>query len=133
MSDIPYLIDFSKIGDDLNGYISVLEKDSLPFSPKRIYWTYKTPENITRGHHAHYKLEQILIAVSGVIQVDLELINGEKFEYILDKPNLGIFIPKMTWHTMKYFNSAVQVCIAGMEYDENDYIRNYKTFKNKLT
>jgi hypothetical protein len=34
----PYLIDFSKIGGDSAGFISVAEGAALPFIPKRIYW-----------------------------------------------------------------------------------------------
>jgi len=132
MSNIPYLIDFSKIGDYLNGYISVLEKNNLPFIPKRIYWTYNTSENLVRGNHAHFQLEQILIAVSGIIELKLEMLDGEKIEFVLNKPNLGVFIPKMAWHSMKYFDKAVQVCIANMEYQEEDYIRSYDDFK-KIT
>lgn len=128
MSDIPYLIDFSKIGDDLNGYISVSEKDNLPFVPKRIYWTYFTPENVVRGHHAHYELEQILVAVAGKIELEITLQNEKSFHFVMDSPNFGLFIPKMAWHTMKYFNNSVQMCIANMEYEEKDYIRDYETF-----
>ena len=134
MSDIPFLIDFLKTGDDLNGYISVSEKDKLPFIPKRIYWTYFTPENVVRGHHAHYELEQILVAVAGKIEVNILLSNSQTFYFALESPNIGLFIPKMAWRTMKYSNNSVQMCIASMEYDEEDYIRNFDKFqalKNK--
>ena len=60
--DKPYLIDFPKIGEPSLGYISVAEKNNLPFIPKRVYWTYFTPENIERGGHAHIELQQVLIA-----------------------------------------------------------------------
>ena len=56
----PYLINFPKIGESSLGYISLTEKDNLPFVPKRIYWTYYTPEDVVRGNHSHYELEQIV-------------------------------------------------------------------------
>ena len=124
----PYKIEFPKIGDSALGYISVAEKMDLPFKPQRVYWTYYTPENIERGGHAHIRLQQILIAVSGQIKVSLELMNGEAFNYILDRPNIGLYIPKKSWRTMQYSHNAVQICIASDEYTENDYIRNYKQF-----
>ena len=31
---------------------------------------------------------------------------------------------------MKYSHNAVQICIASMEYDEKDYIRDYESFLN---
>ena len=124
----PHIISFPKIGEPSLGYISVAEKKNLPFAPKRIYWTYFTPEDIERGGHAHIELEQILIAVAGKIKVSIELVNGEIFEFNLEKPNVGVYIPKKSWRNMKYSHNAVQICIASIEYDENDYIRNHKAF-----
>jgi hypothetical protein len=125
----PHLINFSKIGSSQLGYISVAEKENLPFVPKRIYWTYFTPEDVVRGHHAHFELEQILVAVAGNINLEIEMLNGECFSFILDKPQIGVYIPKMTWRTLRYSHNAVLMCIASIEYNENDYIRNYDEFK----
>ena len=125
----PIIIDFPKIGNSPEGYISVAEKKNLPFDVKRIYWTYFTPENVERGGHAHIELEQILIAVSGIISVSIETISGTKLKFILDCPNKGLYIPKKSWRTMKYSHNAVQICIASMCYSESDYIRNYSDFQ----
>lgn len=127
----PFLIEFSKIGGTSLGYISVAEKETLPFQVNRIYWTYYTPEDVKRGGHAHYELQQILVAVSGKITVATELLNGDKNEFILDKPNIGLFIPKMCWRDLQYSHNAVQMCIASMEYTKEDYIRDYNEFKIK--
>ncbi|HFK5520205.1 TPA: FdtA/QdtA family cupin domain-containing protein [Elizabethkingia anophelis] len=127
----PFIIEFPKIGQSSLGYISIAEKDNLPFIPKRIYWTYYTPEEVERGGHSHYDLYQILVAVSGRIEITTELLNGDKQTFLLDKPNIGLFIPKMCWRTMKYTHNAVQICIASNEYDEKDYIRDYNIFLEK--
>lgn len=127
----PHIVEFKRIGDSSLGYISVAEKETLPFEVKRVYWTYFTPEDVQRGGHAHYHLEQILIAVAGKIIIKTELLNGEKEEFILDKPNMGLFIPKMCWRDMQYTHNAVQICLASIAYSEDDYIRDYDTFKNK--
>ena len=128
----PQLIEFSKIGNTGLGYISVAENENLPFDVKRIYWTYFTPEDVTRGGHAHYELQQILLAVAGKIIIKTEMLNGDKSEFILDKPNMGLFIPKMCWREMQYTHNAVQVCIASIAYEERDYIRDYQEFKKHL-
>ncbi|MDV3905383.1 dTDP-6-deoxy-3,4-keto-hexulose isomerase [Elizabethkingia anophelis] len=127
----PFIIEFPKIGQSSLGYISIAEKDNLPFIPKRIYWTYYTPEEVERGGHSHYDLYQILVPVSGRIEITTELLNGDKQTFLLDKPNIGLFIPKMCWRTMKYTHNAVQMCIASNEYDEKDYIRDYNIFLEK--
>ncbi len=127
----PFLFEFPKIGNSSLGYISIAEKENLPFVPKRIYWTYFTPEEVQRGGHSHYDLHQILVAVAGTIVVTTEMLDGEKQEFLLDRPNIGIFIPKMCWRTMQYSHNAVQMCIASNEYDEKDYIRDYDEFLTK--
>ena len=128
----PYLINFPKIGESSLGYISLTEKENLPFVPKRIYWTYFTPEDIVRGNHSHYELEQILIAVAGKVTVNIKTIEGADHEYILDSPDKGLFIPKMCWRVLKYSHNAVQMCIASLEYSESDYIRSYEEFKKLI-
>ena len=128
---IPNKINFPKIGDPSTGYISIAENKDLPFVPKRIYWTYFTPNHVERGKHAHINLEQILVAVSGTIKLKIETSEGEIFDFTLDSPDIGVFVPKKSWRTMKYSHNAVQMCIASIEYDEKDYIRDYEKF-NKL-
>lgn len=126
----PYLIEFSKIGNSAVGYISVAESQkSVPFEIKRIFWTYFTPEELTRGHHAHYKTEQVLIAVSGKIIVHTEMPDGTKQSYILEKPHTGIYLPPHCWHYMEYSHTAVQLVLTNELYDEKDYIRDYKKYK----
>ena len=71
----------------------------------------------------------ILIASAGRIVVNTEMPNGESEIFILDKPEVGLFLPKYCWHTMQYSHNAVQLVLASTLYDENDYIRNYEDFK----
>ena len=80
----PYLIHFPRIGNTMQGYISVCENDTMPFPVKRVYWTYYTPESLQRGGHAHYELEQILVAVSGKIIVETEMPGDVKERFILE-------------------------------------------------
>lgn len=124
----PYLISFPKIGGSDRGYLSLAEGKDLPFKPQRVYWTYFTPENVERGGHAHYKLNQILIAVSGKITVTIETLK-ESFVFVLDSPSIGLFIPELCWRSLKYTHNAVQVCLASIEYSPDDYIRTYNDFK----
>ncbi len=124
----PYMIAFPKIGDTGLGYISVAEKTAIPFEIKRVYWTYFTPDSVIRGGHAHYELEQVLVAVSGKITVTIKTPGQEALEFILDSPNSGLYIPKLAWRTMKYSHDAIQLCLASLPYDEKDYIRDHEVF-----
>jgi len=125
----PEIINFKKIGNPAEGYISIFQNGSdLPFEIKRCFWTYYTPQEIIRGHHAHHETEMILIAAAGKIIVQTEMPGGIKNEFILENPELGLFIPKLCWHTMQYSHNAVQLVLASTAYSEADYIRNYEDF-----
>lgn len=125
----PHLIEFPKLGDPAIGYISVGDvKENLPFKVKRIFWTYFTPESIVRGRHAHHATEQILIAVTGRIIVNTEFAGESVETFVLDRPNVGIYIPPNAWHTMQYSHTAVQVVLASTSYHPEDYIRDYNQF-----
>ena len=125
----PALIEFPRIGNTMQGYISVSENDTLPFEVNRVYWTYYTPESIRRGGHAHFELEQILVAVAGKIIVETEMPGGLAERFILESPSVGLLLPKFCWHVMQYTHSSVQMCIANIAYEEKDYIRDYNEFR----
>jgi len=126
----PRLIAFPKMGNPEIGYISVVEQNTLvPFEVKRLFWTYYTPESIVRGRHAHHQTEQVLIAVAGRITVTTELSDGTIQIFRLENPNVGLYVPPHAWHTMQYSHSAVQLVLASAVYNEDDYIRDYKNFK----
>lgn len=125
----PYFITFDKIGSPNLGYISVGENHTnIPFEIKRVYWTYYTPQDITRGGHAHYDLEQVIVAVSGIITFTTEDLEGNKEEFVLDSPDKGLYLPKLIWRDIKFSHSAVLLCMASEKYIESDYIRDYDTF-----
>lgn len=132
MSDFPepYLIEFNKIGEPSIGYLSIAESKKLPFNVQRVFWTYHTPENIVRGRHAHYKTEQLLVAVTGRIILNTDNGKGDIQTFILDEPNKGVYIPPHVWHTMLYSHTAIQMVLASTDYDAKDYIRDYEQFLN---
>ncbi|WP_247653604.1 FdtA/QdtA family cupin domain-containing protein [Flavobacterium sp. CS20] len=127
----PHIIELNSIGSSDLGYITIAEQQgNIPFEIKRIYWTYYTPNQVTRGHHAHKTLEQCIFAVSGQIEFELINKNGEKSKFLLDSPDQGLYIPPMHWRTIKFSHNAVLLCLASDLYNESDYIRNYNNFLN---
>lgn len=119
----PRMIEFSSFGDPSTGILTVaaLQRD-IPYAVRRVFWTYGTPPDVTRGHHAHHRTETILVAVSGAIVVSTELPNGECEEFTLDNPKRGLYLPPLCWRTMRYTVSAVQVAIESTDYSLEDYI-----------
>lgn len=126
----PSLIEIPQIGNSEMGFLSFIEeKNDLPFPIKRVYWTYNAPSSIIRGGHAHKTLEQLIFAVSGVINISFEGLDGEITSFKLDKPNVGVYVPKLFWRDIQFSENAVLLCLASQEYIEDDYIRDFGEFK----
>ena len=112
-----------------SGNISVLENQkNVPFDIKRVYYLYDVPMGSERGGHAHFKLQQYVVAASGSFTFVLD--DGtEKKEIFLNHPNKALHIKPGIWREMKDFSSgSVCLVLASMEYTEQDYIRNYEDF-----
>jgi dTDP-4-dehydrorhamnose 3,5-epimerase-like enzyme len=125
----PHLLELGGIGSGDIGYITVVENQTkIPFDIKRVYWTYFTPNAVIRGHHAHLELQQVLVALNGKILIALESRTGEKFEFTLDSPSVGLFVPPNCWRSIQFSHTAVLMCLASQEYRESDYIRTYEKF-----
>jgi dTDP-4-dehydrorhamnose 3,5-epimerase-like enzyme len=129
-SNIPQIIHLQSIGSSELGYIAVAEQyKNIPFEVKRVYWTYFTPQNVIRGYHAHKQLQQVIFAVSGIIKMMVETKDEEKMNFMLDKPEKGLYLPPYTWHEMQFTQNAVLLSLASELFDEADYIRDYEEFK----
>lgn len=115
--------------DDKNGYLTPLEElQQIPFEVKRIYYIYGTQPNVVRGHHAHKQLKQVLIAISGSMEINCEYLNVKE-TYHLSSPSQGLLINGPVWRTMENFSDdAVLLVLASEHYKESEYIRSYDEF-----
>lgn len=122
------LTEIPKIGD-ARGNLSVVEElRGVPFKIRRVYWTYDVPSGGERGGHAHKRLRQFLIALSGSFTVTLD--DGrERRTFLLNHPYQGLLIDTCVWRTLDDFSSgAVCLVLASELYDESDYIYDYQEF-----
>ncbi len=115
---------------DVRGKLSLVSGGNgiIPFEIKRCYWIYDVPEVAQRAGHAHKRVKQLLIAISGSFVVTLD--NGEeKKEFQLDKPCAALLVEPPLWISIDRFSKgAVCLVIASEEFDETDYIRDYEEF-----
>lgn len=125
------LIDIPKI-NNIKGNIGVIENDTIPFDVKRVYYLFDVPSGAKRGGHAHKKLKQVLIAISGSFDVVLK--NGKSKEIItLNRPDKGLLIENNIWRELENFSSgSVCLVLASEEFSENDYIRSYKDYLSNI-
>jgi UDP-2-acetamido-3-amino-2,3-dideoxy-glucuronate N-acetyltransferase len=89
---------------------------------------YDVPTKELRGEHAHRRCEQLLVCVSGSVNVLCD--DGEhRQEFVLDSPEIGLHIGPMVWGTQyRYTKDAVLMVQASLPYDPDDYIRSYDDF-----
>ena len=115
------------IEDDGN-LVPIESNFDIPFPIKRIFYVYGVRDKDTRGKHAHYKTQQLLICLSGKIEVLCD--DGKnKRKYLLESPQQGLFIPEMIWDEQRYLSEdAVMLVLSNTKYEPNDYIHNYEEF-----
>ncbi len=122
------IINLPKISDP-RGNLSFIEGGQhIPFDIKRVYYLYDVPGGSDRGSHAHKKLHQFVVAMSGSFDVVLD--DGkEKKRFHLNRSYYGLYVCPMMWRDLDNFSSgAVCMVLASSHYDESDYIRNYTQF-----
>ena len=124
-----YLFDLPKFEDSRGNLSFIEEGGQIPFHITRLYWIYDVPGGQTRGSHAFKSQEEVIIALSG--SFDVVLHDGkEERRYQLNRAYKALYVPAKMWRTLENFatNSVCLVISSGM-YDENEYIRNFRQFK----
>ena len=114
---------------DARGGLSVIELGgALPFLVRRVYWIHATKPGVSRGFHAHKKLQQLCVCVAGSVR--LSLFDGRREEsVVLDSSSQGLLIGPGLWREMHDFSpDCVLMVFADAEYDEADYIRDRDQF-----
>jgi hypothetical protein len=122
------LIDLPKISDPRGNLTFAEGEGHVPFPIKRAYWVYDVPAGESRGGHAHKRLKQLVIALSGSFTVTLD--DGrERKTVLLNHPWQGLLIDTNTWRTLDDFSSgAVCLVLASEHFEEEDYIYDYDEF-----
>lgn len=122
------LIELPHIQDG-RGSLSFVESSThIPFDIARIYYLYGVPDTKVRGAHAHKKLQQLIIPISGSFDIEIDDGNIKKIIH-LNSPDQSLYICPMIWRDLRNFSGgAVCLVLASEKYDETDYIRNYDEF-----
>jgi hypothetical protein len=124
------LVDLRKISDPRGNLTPIESFLDVPFQIQRVYYLYDVPGGASRGGHAHRKLQQLIVAVSG--SFDVTLYDGhQKVSFQLNRSYFGLLVAPMTWREIDNFSSAsVCMVLASELYSEDDYYRDLKEFEN---
>lgn len=127
-SSLARLIELPVISDPRGNLCFVESSKHMPFDIARIFYLYDVPSGSMRAGHAHYRLHQLMLPLSG--SFDVMLHDGEREERIqLNRPNVGLHIRPMIWRELVNFSAgSVCVVLASTPYDESDYIREFDDF-----
>ena len=126
------IINFADLGDE-RGKLVVIEGGlAIPFDIQRVFYIYGSDETVVRGQHANRESEFVLINVSGTSKV--RITDGkEEFNVELNKPMMGVYIPKMVWKDMYDFSPySVLLVLASTHYDGKEYIRNFDEYLKEI-
>ncbi len=122
------IIDLPKINDPRGNLTFVEAGHHIPFDIKRVYYLYDVPGGSERGGHAHKDLYQLIIAISGSLDIHLDDGHSKKTIH-MNRSYYGLYVCPMIWREMDNFSSgAVCMVLASNYYDEADYYRNYDEF-----
>jgi acetyltransferase-like isoleucine patch superfamily enzyme len=118
---------------DLRGTLSAGEfPTQIPFVPKRYFLVFDVPGKEVRGERAHRACQEFLVCARGSVSVVVD--DGTRTEEIrLDRPDLGVYIPQLTWTVLyKHSSDALLLVLASQAYDPGDYIRDYDEFLSTI-
>ena len=126
------LIDLKVFGDERGSLIAFEENNNVPFDIKRVYYIYDTKKGVPRGFHAHRKLKQLLVCVTGSCKIKLD--DGKtKKVFELNTPDVALYVGENLWREMYDFSQGcVLLVLASEYYTPDDYIRDYDEFLKEV-
>lgn len=117
------IIELPKILDP-RGNLSFLESENhVPFEIKRTYWIYDVPGGETRGGHVFKEQKELIIVLSG--SLDVVVFDGhEEKKFALNRSYYGLYIPNGLWRHMENFaTNTLALVVSSTSFNEKDYIR----------
>lgn len=99
------------------------------FKVNEIFMISDVPVGTIRGEHAHKHCDQEIILLKGLLKVVKEDLAGQQ-EFLLNEESGSLHLPRMTWSQQIFLSEDTEVIVlSSLDYDENDYIRDYSEFK----
>lgn len=119
-------VDFTKPTKNL----TVFENLNTFFpSTQRIYVLHSMDGNFLSGNHAHKKLEQIVLPIYGSFKISLDNGLQKVAIHLSSEAAKGVKIFAGVWRVLSEFSpNCVVLVLASENFDEDDYIRDYKQF-----
>lgn len=126
------ILQFADLGDERGKLVVIEGGTEIPFEIKRVFYIYESDPTVVRGQHANRESEFVLINVAG--QSKVRITDGtEELVVELNKPMMGVYIPKMIWKDMYDFSvDSVLLVLASTHYNGEEYIRDYNEYIHEV-
>jgi dTDP-4-dehydrorhamnose 3,5-epimerase-like enzyme len=103
------------------GSLLALDFDALPFTVRRVFVITDVPPGTKRGGHRHRSGAQVLVCISG--RVEVELRRGASHTRVTLTPDTdGLYIPAGIWAAQHYLEArSALVVLASDPFDPATY------------
>jgi hypothetical protein len=113
----PYLIELHEHTNEKGGCLVAIE--NIGFDIKRVFYIYGTNETTQRGFHGHKNTTQILISITGSVDIDITNCNGS-FYTKLSSPITALIMPPDNYIVMKNFSKgSILLALADTEFQKD--------------
>jgi dTDP-4-dehydrorhamnose 3,5-epimerase-like enzyme len=103
------------------GSLHAIDFDALPFTVRRVFMITDVPPGTKRGGHRHRSGAQVLVCISGRIEVELRR-GGEHTTVTLTPDAGGLCIPAGIWAAQRYLeDGSALVVVASDPFDPATY------------
>ena len=103
------------------GRLLELDFDALPFTVRRVFMITDVPAGTKRGGHRHRSGAQLLVCVSGRIEVELRR-GATRTTVTLTADADGLCIPAGIWSAQRYLEEgSALVVLASEPFDPANY------------
>jgi dTDP-4-dehydrorhamnose 3,5-epimerase-like enzyme len=110
----------------------IFNEEICDFVIKRIFYIYDINSSMSRGNHANINTTMCFIILQGHCEIFIDDGRKKKTFFLKNQDEILICSP-MTWKEMKNFSpDCILMVICDTYFDPDDYIDDYKIFKQTL-
>lgn len=111
------------------GTLSPLEFGTLPFVPRRDFFTTGARDGVIRGGHAHRRCHQLLRCAAGTVYVTVTRPDGHEARWKLIPHDKALHVPPRRWVEIHELRATDVIhVLASRPYEEDDYVRTRADF-----
>jgi hypothetical protein len=128
-NELPYIIKLNEKGDSIRpGKLVAINDYEIHMPIKRIFYLYDFDKDTSinkRGCHAHKNAIQILINLSGSVDIyTTHILTKEERHFKLDSPSIALKLPINNYINLNNFTeNSVMIVLCDKVFEEDIYVK----------